>query len=192
MASFLFGAAGFVLTMVALGLFVILRRPAEVDHMMAAQLLGTGGVAILLLLAVATETPPIVDVALLLALFAAFAAVAFVRSASDPESEVLEGNERRMNLALDIFTVSAVSAGAFFFLAGTVGLLRFPDALTRLHALTKVDNLGLGLVVLGLLPQANGPFGALKLVSIWLLVQLSGAIVTQLIAGAVRQRGPHG
>ena len=97
-----------------------------------------------------------------------------------------------MKLAFDIFTVFAVSAGAFFFLAGTVGLLRFPDSLTRLHALTKVDNLGLGLVVLGLLPQANGLLGGLKLVSIWLLVQLSGAIVTQLIAGAVRQRGPNG
>jgi multicomponent Na+:H+ antiporter subunit G len=95
-----------------------------------------------------------------------------------------------MNLAFDIFTVSAVSAGALFFMAGTVGLLRFPDTLTRLHALTKVDSLGLGLVVLGLLPQANGLMGALKLVSIWLLVQLSGAIVTQLIAGAVRQHGP--
>ena len=96
-----------------------------------------------------------------------------------------------MNLAFDIFTVSAVSAGVLFFLAGTVGLLRFPDSLTRLHALTKVDNLGLGLVVLGLLPQVNGLFGALKLVSIWLLVQLSGAIVTQLIAGAVRQGEPQ-
>jgi len=96
-----------------------------------------------------------------------------------------------MRLVLDIFTVLAVSAGAFFFLAGTVGLIRFPDALTRLHALTKVDNLGLGLVVLGLLPQASGLFSALKLVSIWLLVQLSGAIVTQLIAGAIRPRGPH-
>jgi multicomponent Na+:H+ antiporter subunit G len=96
-----------------------------------------------------------------------------------------------MRLVLDIFTVLAVLAGAFFFLAGTVGLIRFPDALTRLHALTKVDNLGLGLVVLGLLPQANGLFGALKLVSIWLLVQLSGAIVTQLIAGTVRQHGPR-
>ncbi|MBA4033071.1 MAG: Na+/H+ antiporter subunit G [Bradyrhizobium sp.] len=96
-----------------------------------------------------------------------------------------------MRLVLDIFTVLAVSAGAFFFLAGTVGLIRFPDALTRLHALTKVDNLGLGLVVLGLLPQANGLFGALKLVTIWLLVQLSGAIVTQLIAGTVRQHGPR-
>ena len=96
-----------------------------------------------------------------------------------------------MKLAFDIFTVSAVSVGAFFFLAGTVGLLRFPDSLTRLHALTKVDNLGLGLVVLGLLPQANALFSALKLVSIWLLVQLSGAIVTQLIAGVVRQHGSH-
>jgi multicomponent Na+:H+ antiporter subunit F len=86
MASFLIGATGLVLMTVALGLVAILRRPAEVDHMMAAQLLGTGGVAIFLLLAVATEIPPIVDVALLLALFAAFAAVAFVRSASD-ESE---------------------------------------------------------------------------------------------------------
>lgn len=90
----------------------------------------------------------------------------------------------------NIFTIVAVSAGAFFFLAGTVGLIRFPDTLTRLHALTKVDNLGLGLVVLGLLPQANGPMGALKLVSTWLLVQLSGAIVAQLIAGAVRRHGP--
>ena len=85
MASFLFGAAGFVLAMVALGLFVILQRPAEVDHMMATQLLGTGGVAILLLMAAAAEMSAIVDVALLLALFAAFAVVAFVRSASGQE-----------------------------------------------------------------------------------------------------------
>jgi multicomponent Na+:H+ antiporter subunit G len=62
-----------------------------------------------------------------------------------------------MNVLIDIFTVLAVSAGALFFMAGTVGLLRFPDTLTRLHALTKADNLGLGLVVLGLLPRVDGP-----------------------------------
>jgi multicomponent Na+:H+ antiporter subunit G len=92
-----------------------------------------------------------------------------------------------MSLTLGIFTILAVSAGAFFFLAGAIGLLRFPDALTRLHALTKVDNLGLGLIVLGLLPRAENLTVALKLVSVWLLVQLSGAVVTQLIAGAIRQ-----
>jgi len=95
-----------------------------------------------------------------------------------------------MTLALNIFTVLAVSAGTFFFLAGTAGLLRFPDALTRLHALTKADNLGLGLIVLGLLPLVERSFGALKLISIWLIVQLSGAIVAQLIADFVRRREP--
>jgi multicomponent Na+:H+ antiporter subunit G len=96
-----------------------------------------------------------------------------------------------MSFALDVFTLLAVSAGAFFFLAGTAGLLRFPDALTRLHALTKADNLGLGLIVLGLLPHAGGVLAALKLLSVWLLVQLSGAIVSQLIAGFVRRGEPH-
>ena len=92
-----------------------------------------------------------------------------------------------MRLALDLWTVLAVSAGAFFFLAGTVGLLRFPDACTRLHALTKADNLGLGLVVLGLLPQVDGVAAGLKLVSIWLLVLLSGGTASQLIARALRR-----
>ena len=94
-----------------------------------------------------------------------------------------------MTLALDLFSILAIAAGAFFFLAGTVGLLRFPDALTRLHALTKADNLGLGLVVLGLLPQAGGALGALKLVVVWLLVLLAGATVSQLIARVVRRAG---
>lgn len=94
-----------------------------------------------------------------------------------------------MRVVLDIMTVVAVSAGAVMFLAGTVGLLRFPDALTRLHALTKADNLGLGLVVLGLLPRAPDAFGALKLVCLWLLAQLAGATVSQLIARHVRSAG---
>lgn len=92
--------------------------------------------------------------------------------------------------AADVFTVVAISAGAFFFLAGSVGLLRFPDSLTRLHALTKADNLGLGLVVLGLLPQASGLLGGVKLIAVWLLVLLSSATVAQIIAHALRQRGP--
>ena len=87
-----------------------------------------------------------------------------------------------MSFIADIFSVLAISIGGIFFLAGTVGLLRFPDALTRLHALTKADNLGLGLVVLGLLPRADGPLGALKLVVVWLLVLVAGATVSQLIA----------
>lgn len=87
----------------------------------------------------------------------------------------------------ELFTVVAVSMGVVFFLAGTVGLLRFPDALSRLHALTKADNVGLGLVVIGLLPWVDGPLAAIKLVGIWLLVLLAGASVAQLIAQRERR-----
>lgn len=95
-----------------------------------------------------------------------------------------------MSLARDALTIVAVFGGAFFFLAGTVGLLRFRDSLSRLHALTKADNLGLGLIVLGLSLQAKGPLAALKLVAVWVLTLLAGAVVTQLIALAVRTEGP--
>ena len=94
-----------------------------------------------------------------------------------------------MSALRDITTVVLVSAGAFFFLAGTVGLLRFPDPLTRLHALSKADNLGLGLIVVGLLPQAEGNLPGLKLVAVWLLAQLAGAAATRLVARAARHPG---
>jgi multicomponent Na+:H+ antiporter subunit G len=92
-----------------------------------------------------------------------------------------------MNLVADIFTIVAVSAGAFFFFAGVVGLLRFPDSYTRLHALTKADNLGLGLVVLGLLPHVGSVLIGLKLILIWFLVLLASAVSSQLIARAIRR-----
>jgi multicomponent Na+:H+ antiporter subunit G len=94
-----------------------------------------------------------------------------------------------MNTALDVLTILAVSAGAFFFLAGTVGLLRFPDPFTRLHALTKADNLGLGLVVLGLLPRVRSLSWGFKLVLIWGLALLAGAVASQLIASAAWRKG---
>jgi multicomponent Na+:H+ antiporter subunit G len=82
--------------------------------------------------------------------------------------------------------VVAVTCGLIFFVAGTVGLLRLPDTLTRLHALAKADTLGAGLIVLGLLPQANGVLAGLKLIAVWALVLLSSATVAQLIGRAAR------
>jgi multicomponent Na+:H+ antiporter subunit G len=90
---------------------------------------------------------------------------------------------------LDLFTVVAVLAGATFFLAGVVGLLRFPDTLSRLHALTKADNVGLGLIVIGLLPQAGSVLAAVKLLLVWFLVLLAGSTVGQLIARVARRAG---
>ena len=92
-----------------------------------------------------------------------------------------------MSVLADLFSLAAIGAGVFFFIAGTAGLLRFPDLLTRLHALSKADNLGLGLIVLGLVPHAENPLAALKLVVIWALVLLSGASTAQLIGRALRR-----
>ena len=87
MADFLLAAAAFVLAMVALGLIRILRGPGDADRMMAAQLLGTGGIATLLLLGTATGEAATVDVALTLALLAAFASFAFVKAQSAPAAD---------------------------------------------------------------------------------------------------------
>jgi multicomponent Na+:H+ antiporter subunit F len=90
MAEFLLWAAAFLVLMVALGLVRVARGPGRAERMMAAQLLGTGGIGALLLYAVATGDGAVVDVALTLALLSAFAAIAFVKSgevdkASDEE-----------------------------------------------------------------------------------------------------------
>ena len=82
MTNFLFTATTFVLVMGALGLVRILRGPGDVERILSLQLIGSGGVAVLLLLAAATQTPSIMDVALLLALLATFVSVAFLRDVS--------------------------------------------------------------------------------------------------------------
>ena len=82
MTDFLLGAGVFVLLMVALGLVRILRGPGDADRLMATQLLGTGGIAVLLLLGAAMNETTVLDVALTLALRAAFASFAFVKAAN--------------------------------------------------------------------------------------------------------------
>lgn len=72
--------------------------------------------------------------------------------------------------------------GALFFGAGTIGLLRFPDVYSRLHALTKADNLGLGCVLLGMALQAESLAAALKLLLIWPLTLVASAAVGYTIA----------
>lgn len=89
----------------------------------------------------------------------------------------------------DLVALALLAAGAFFFFAGTVGLLRFPDLFTRLHALTKADNLGLGLVCAGLAVLDGSAAGALKLLLVWILVMVSSAACSLLVArGALRNR----
>ena len=92
-------------------------------------------------------------------------------------------------MILDSLSVTLMLAGAGFFLAGTLGLIRFPDVYTRIHALTKADNLGLGLIVLGLMLQAESVAAASKLLFIWLLLLAASASAGQLVASWAQGNG---
>ena len=93
MSSFMISAAAFILAMVALGLVRVLRGPTAPDRMMAAQLLGSGGIVALLLLATATGDNSLVDLALTFALLAAFASIALVITASSSPLHDQEGGD---------------------------------------------------------------------------------------------------
>lgn len=87
MAEFLVGAAVLVALTMALGLVRLLRGPTMADRMMAAQLLGTSGAAICLLMSFASELPALLDVALTLALLAALAAATMSLKAGATQAE---------------------------------------------------------------------------------------------------------
>jgi FimV-like protein len=89
---------------------------------------------------------------------------------------------------IDFFAIAFILSGLLFFIAGSIGLLRLPDVYSRLHALTKADNVGLGLIVTGVLLLASDWLVAVKLVLVWVLVLASSAASAHLIAQrALRQ-----
>lgn len=96
-----------------------------------------------------------------------------------------------MSIALlgDIVSGILFAGSAFFFFAGSVGLVRFPDVYTRLHALTKSDNLGLGLLIAGLTLQAESWMTVAKLGLIWLFVIFASATSCYLVARAALESG---
>jgi multicomponent Na+:H+ antiporter subunit G len=83
---------------------------------------------------------------------------------------------------LDAVALVLISVAIGFYAAGSIGLLRLPDLLSRLHALTKADNLGLGLIALGVALLDGSLLVALKLFLIWLLVMAASASSAHLIA----------
>jgi multicomponent Na+:H+ antiporter subunit F len=85
MVEFLAGAGLFILVMVAIGLARVLRGPEDADRVMATQLLGTGGITLVLIVAVVANRPAMVDAAMTLALLAAFAGLAYVRAADQED-----------------------------------------------------------------------------------------------------------
>jgi len=83
-SEFLLAAALFLLVTIVVGMVRVLLGPRNADRMLAAQLFGTTGVAILLLLGEALAMPALTDVALVFALLAVVATLAFVRQGGGP------------------------------------------------------------------------------------------------------------
>ena len=91
----------------------------------------------------------------------------------------------------DLVTYLLTGAGLVFFFAGTAGLIRFPDTHSRLHALTKADNVGLGCLVFGLGFQAEDWATVGKLGLVWALARLAAGTTAQLVARTAVGRGPR-
>lgn len=102
------------------------------------------------------------------------------------EEEAIRGDT--VSATIDFFTIAFILSGLLFFVAGSIGLLRLPDVYSRLHALTKADNVGLGLLVTGMLLLVSDWLMAVKLVLVWLLVLAASAASAHLIAQRARRR----
>ncbi len=90
--------------------------------------------------------------------------------------------------SIEIIAAVILVIGCLFYLAGTVGLLRFPDVYCRLHALTKADNLGLMLICLSLALLSGALRVTLLLVLIWMLGLLAATVSCHLIARHAHRR----
>lgn len=88
----------------------------------------------------------------------------------------------------DLLSSILIVAGLFFYLAGSIGLLRLPDLYSRLHALTKADNLGLGLLVFGIAIHAQDLLTALKLLLIWVALLAASAASAHMVARQALQQ----
>ncbi|MFC4852857.1 monovalent cation/H(+) antiporter subunit G [Actinophytocola glycyrrhizae] len=90
---------------------------------------------------------------------------------------------------LDVVSWVLLAAGALFVVSGGVGLLRFPDFYTRIHAAGVTDSAGAGLILFGLLAQATTWDTAVRLLVIALFLALSGPTATHILARAARRDG---
>lgn len=88
----------------------------------------------------------------------------------------------------DLATYLLTTLGMLYFFAGTAGLIRFPDTFSRLHALTKADNVGLGCLIVGLAFQAESWAIVAKLALVWGLALLAAGTTAQLVARTALDR----
>ena len=92
-----------------------------------------------------------------------------------------------MALVLDVLSWVCLLGGAGFLLVGAIGLLRFPDFYTRLHAVSVCDTMGAGLVLIGLMLQGGLSLVTVKLLLIFYFMLFSGPTAVHALAEAALQ-----
>lgn len=92
-------------------------------------------------------------------------------------------------IALDVLSAVLLAGGAFFLVSGALGMLRFPDFYTRIHAAGITDSAGAGLILLGLLPHVPDWGVAVRLLIIMLFLVLTAPTATHILAHAARRDG---
>ena len=89
-----------------------------------------------------------------------------------------------MNFVLDLLAAICLLLGALLSLAAGIGLVRFPDALSRLHAATKPQVLGLIFVVIAIALTARSLPVLLALVPVIVFQMLAAPIAAHMIGRA--------
>ncbi len=90
-----------------------------------------------------------------------------------------------MNMLLDLGSWIAIIVGGFLLISGGVGMLRFPDFFTRMHAAGVTDSLGSGLVLFGLMLQTDGEWLVLfKLLFILMFIWITSPTSSHALAKA--------
>ncbi|MCH8811826.1 MAG: monovalent cation/H(+) antiporter subunit G [Gemmatimonadetes bacterium] len=84
----------------------------------------------------------------------------------------------------DVLSWIFILGGLFFIVVGGVGVLRFPDVYTRLHAAGMTDTMGAGLVLIGLSFQSGGWLITVRLLMIWAFLLFTSPIATHALARA--------
>ena len=92
-----------------------------------------------------------------------------------------------MDTVVEILSWILLLGGAVFLLIGAIGVLRFPDFYTRLHAVSVCDTLGAGLVLVGLMLQGGLSLVTVKLLLIFYFMMFSGPTAVHALAQAALQ-----
>jgi multicomponent Na+:H+ antiporter subunit G len=92
-------------------------------------------------------------------------------------------------MIIEILATILLSLGTLFFLLGTIGLLRFPEVYTRLHAVTKCDTLGVGLILVGLMLYERATLDSVKMLFIIIFVFLTSPTAAHALSRAAYKHG---